>query len=125
MKVRASVLWKIGAERPYAQSRPLATEHLDLEGPRAGEVLLAVRAAGLCHSDLSAVDGVRPGSGGLDAMLDRRRPGDEVVLHLFRRDELLALRVRLARSPRDTCMLSLEGARERAPLRRWLGGGAR
>ncbi|TAK87431.1 MAG: alcohol dehydrogenase [Betaproteobacteria bacterium] len=62
MKIRASVLWNIGAERPYAQSRPLAMEQLDLEGPRAGEVLLAVRAAGLCHSDLSAIDGVRPAS---------------------------------------------------------------
>lgn len=60
MKTRAAVLWAIGAERPYAGSRPLTVEEVELEGPQAGEVLLAVQAAGLCHSDLSAVDGVRP-----------------------------------------------------------------
>lgn len=104
--------------RTRAEGRELVVTHV-LDGA-------AAQAAGLAAGDaITAVDGVRPGSGGLDAMLDRRRPGDEVVLHLFRRDELLALRVRLARSPRDTCVLSLEGARERAPLRRWLGGGAR
>lgn len=60
MKTRAAVLWTIGAGRPYAESRPLTVEEVELDGPQAGEVLLAVQAAGLCHSDLSAVDGVRP-----------------------------------------------------------------
>lgn len=60
MKTRAAVLWTIGAERPYANSRPMTVEDVELDGPRAGEVLLAIRAAGLCHSDLSAIDGVRP-----------------------------------------------------------------
>ena len=60
MKTRAAVLWNIGAPRPYATSRPLTVEEVELDGPQAGEVLLTVKAAGLCHSDLSAVDGVRP-----------------------------------------------------------------
>ena len=60
MKTRASVLTAIGAPRPYAESRPLAVEELDLQGPGPGEVLLAIKAAGLCHSDLSAIDGARP-----------------------------------------------------------------
>jgi hypothetical protein len=46
-------------------------------------------------------------------------------VHLFRRDELLALPLRLGRSPRDTCVLSLEGGRETPKLRRWLAGRAR
>jgi alcohol dehydrogenase len=54
------VLTAIGASRPYAQSRPLIVEELDLRGPGPGEVLLAIKAAGLCHSDLSAIDGARP-----------------------------------------------------------------
>lgn len=60
MKTRASVLTAIGAPGPYARSRPLIVEELDLRGPGPGEVLLAVKAAGLCHSDLSAIDGARP-----------------------------------------------------------------
>lgn len=60
MKVRASVLRQVGAPPPYARSQPLHLEEVTLEGPRAGDVLLRVLAAGLCHSDLSAIDGVRP-----------------------------------------------------------------
>ena len=79
-------------------------------------------AAGVAGGDVVvAVDGVRPGSGGLDAVLDRRRPGDDIALHLFRRDELLALRLRLRESPRDTCVLSVAAGRENPLLRRWLG----
>lgn len=60
MKVRAAVLEAIGAERPFDESRPLSVEELDLEGPGPGEVLVKVVAAGLCHSDLSVIDGNRP-----------------------------------------------------------------
>ena len=82
----------------------------------------AAQAAGVAGGDVVvAVDGVRPGSGGLDAVLDRRRPGDDIALHLFRRDELLALRLRLRESPRDTCVLSVAAGRENPLLRRWLG----
>ncbi|MBA2460373.1 MAG: alcohol dehydrogenase catalytic domain-containing protein [Actinobacteria bacterium] len=60
MRTRAAVLHELGVERPYADTRPLRIEELDLAAPRNGELLLRVGAAGLCHSDLSVVDGTRP-----------------------------------------------------------------
>jgi len=60
MKTRAAVLHEIGLPAPYAQSRPLAIEEVDLDPPGPGEVLVRIRAAGLCHSDLSVIDGNRP-----------------------------------------------------------------
>ncbi|MDP9248068.1 MAG: alcohol dehydrogenase catalytic domain-containing protein, partial [Candidatus Dormibacteraeota bacterium] len=60
MKTRSAVLWEPGRTRPYAESRPLALEELDLDEPGPGEVLVKVEAAGLCHSDLSVIDGSRP-----------------------------------------------------------------
>lgn len=60
MKIRAAVLNTIGAERPYTDSRPLVIEELELDPPGDHEVLIEVRAAGICHSDLSVVDGNRP-----------------------------------------------------------------
>jgi len=60
MKIRAAVLNAMGAKPPYAQSRPLAIETLDLAPPGLGEVLVRIAAAGLCHSDLSVINGDRP-----------------------------------------------------------------
>ena len=60
MRVKAAVLNKIGLPPPYAQSRPLEVVELDLASPGRGEILVRVRAAGLCHSDLSVIDGSRP-----------------------------------------------------------------
>ncbi len=60
MKTTACVLYEMGQSRPYAESQPLKVEELDMEGPGEGEVLVEVRAAGLCHSDLSVIDGARP-----------------------------------------------------------------
>jgi alcohol dehydrogenase len=60
MKTRAAVLTCMGAPAPYAASRPLEVVEVDLAPPGPGEVLLRVRAAGLCHSDLSVIDGNRP-----------------------------------------------------------------
>ncbi len=59
MKIQGAVLYEQGLPRPYAKSRPLHIETLDLEGPRTGEVLVKVRSAGLCHSDLSTIEGAR------------------------------------------------------------------
>ncbi len=50
----------MGSERPYAKSQPLQIEELELDRPGEGEVLVRIRAAGLCHSDLSVIDGKRP-----------------------------------------------------------------
>ncbi len=60
MKTSAAVLHEIGLPAPYAQSRPLTIEEVDLDPPGPGEVLVRIRAAGLCHSDLSVIDGNRP-----------------------------------------------------------------
>jgi alcohol dehydrogenase len=60
MKTRAAVLTRMGAPAPYAGSRPLEILEVDVAPPGPGEVLLRVRAAGLCHSDLSVIDGNRP-----------------------------------------------------------------
>jgi alcohol dehydrogenase len=60
MKIRAAILEHSGLPAPYAQSRPLAIREIDLAGPGQGEVLVRIEAAGLCHSDLSVIDGNRP-----------------------------------------------------------------
>lgn len=62
MKIRGAVLETIGASRPYAESTPLSVTDLELDEPGDGELLVRIEAAGLCHSDLSVVDGnrVRP-----------------------------------------------------------------
>ena len=60
MKTRAAVLTRMGLPRPYAQSRPLAVQTIELAPPGPGELLVRVGAAGLCHSDLSVIDGTRP-----------------------------------------------------------------
>ncbi len=60
MKIRAAVLHEMGLPRPYGTSKPLKIETLDLDPPGDGEVLVKIHAAGLCHSDLSVIDGNRP-----------------------------------------------------------------
>jgi alcohol dehydrogenase len=60
MKIRAAVLETMGAAHPYAQSRPLQIDELDLAPPGVGEILVRIKAAGLCHSDLSVINGDRP-----------------------------------------------------------------
>jgi len=60
MKVRAAVLREMGLVAPYEQSKPLTIEMVELAPPGAGELLVRVLAAGLCHSDLSVIDGSRP-----------------------------------------------------------------
>jgi Zn-dependent alcohol dehydrogenase len=60
MKIQAAVLRETTTVEPFASSRPLRIEELDLDAPGPGEVLVKMRAAGLCHSDLSVITGVRP-----------------------------------------------------------------
>jgi Zn-dependent alcohol dehydrogenase len=91
--VRAAVLRVVGAQPPYSVSRPLQIEELELEPPGPGEIQVKVRAAGLCHSDLSVIDGSRPrvmpialgheAAGEVVALgrdVDRFTVGDHVVL---------------------------------------------
>ncbi|HMM54496.1 MAG TPA: zinc-dependent alcohol dehydrogenase family protein [Candidatus Desulfobacillus sp.] len=60
MKIRAAVLDEMGRPGPYAQTRPVAIETIELDAPGPGEVLVRITAAGLCHSDLSIINGDRP-----------------------------------------------------------------
>ncbi len=52
MKTRAAVAWKAGA--------PLTIETLDLDGPKAGEVLVEIKATGVCHTDYYTLSGADP-----------------------------------------------------------------
>jgi alcohol dehydrogenase len=60
MKTRAAVLYEMGLPRPYAQSRPLQIVDVELDPPGPREVVVRMRSAGLCHSDLSVINGDRP-----------------------------------------------------------------
>nr|WP_263314729.1 zinc-dependent alcohol dehydrogenase family protein [Mammaliicoccus sp. Marseille-Q6498] len=60
MQTRAAVLHEMGLPSPYAESKPLKIETLELDKPNQNEVLLKIGAAGLCHSDLSVINGSRP-----------------------------------------------------------------
>jgi S-(hydroxymethyl)glutathione dehydrogenase/alcohol dehydrogenase len=77
----------------YQYRTPLVIEDLDLESPRAGEILVRMVASGVCHSDLHSVQGVHPGP--MPAVLGHEgagvveeigpgvtsvQPGDHVVL---------------------------------------------
>ena len=60
MRMKAAVIHELNLPAPYAQSQPFSIEEVDLEGPGEGEVLVEVRGAGLCHSDLHYVAGIFP-----------------------------------------------------------------
>ncbi|MBK5111810.1 MAG: zinc-binding dehydrogenase [Thermoleophilia bacterium] len=60
MKTTAAVLSTMGQEGPFAETEPLERTELELDPPGEGELLVRVRAAGLCHSDLSVITGQRP-----------------------------------------------------------------
>lgn len=93
MQVRAAVLRHMKVSPPYAQSKPITIETIELAPPGPGEVLVRIRAAGLCHSDLSVINGDRPrplpmalgheAAGVVEALGDGvsdLEPGDHVVM---------------------------------------------
>jgi len=60
MKMKAAVMRVQGKPRPYAESQPMTIETVDLDPPGPGEVLYKIIGAGLCHSDLSTIENLRP-----------------------------------------------------------------
>ncbi|HEY3912079.1 MAG TPA: S-(hydroxymethyl)glutathione dehydrogenase/class III alcohol dehydrogenase [Stellaceae bacterium] len=85
MQVRAAVAYEAG--------KPLTLETVDLDGPRAGEVLVEVKASGICHTDKYTLSGADP-EGLFPAILGHEgagivaeigpdvrslRPGDHVI----------------------------------------------
>jgi NDMA-dependent alcohol dehydrogenase len=89
MKTRAAVTYEPG--------QPLVVEELELDEPKAGEILVKIAAVGLCHSDYHVLAGDRPvgmrpmalgheGAGVVEAVgtgVNRIRPGDHVVLRFI------------------------------------------
>ena len=85
MKVRAAVA--------HAAGMPLSVETVDLDGPRAGEVLVELKATGICHTDEFTRSGADPeglfpailGHEGAGVVVDvgagvaSVRPGDHVI----------------------------------------------
>ena len=52
MKTRAAIAWKAGA--------PLEVATIDLDGPKFGEVLIEIKASGVCHTDEFTRSGADP-----------------------------------------------------------------
>jgi S-(hydroxymethyl)glutathione dehydrogenase / alcohol dehydrogenase len=52
MKSRAAVAWKAG--------EPLSIETIEIDGPKAGEVLVEIKATGICHTDAFTLSGADP-----------------------------------------------------------------
>jgi S-(hydroxymethyl)glutathione dehydrogenase/alcohol dehydrogenase len=85
MKTRAAVAWAAG--------KPLTIEEVDLEGPKAGEVLVELKATGICHTDHYTLSGADPegifptilGHEGCGVVLETGpgvtslKPGDHVI----------------------------------------------
>jgi predicted metalloprotease with PDZ domain len=132
MELRAPESSSDRGGRRAKSEKPAGLAMLGLRTRAEGEATLithvldrgAAQKAGLAAGDaIVALDGLRPGQGGLDAALSRRRPGEIVAIHAFRRDELLSFEARLARPAADTCVLSETGGAHRALFERWLGSG--
>lgn len=92
MKTRAAVVHDRGRPQPYAQSRPIAVEEIEFDAPGPGDVVVRIASAGLCHSDLSNLNGTIPkvtpfvlgheGAGIVEEIgpeVTRVQPGDHVV----------------------------------------------
>lgn len=60
MQMRSVILRESGLPKPYSNSKPLKIELVELTPPGPMEVLVKIKAAGVCHSDLSAINGDRP-----------------------------------------------------------------
>ena len=60
MKMKAAVLRRFDAPLPFSESKPLSIEEVNLDPPGPNEVMVKIAGAGLCHSDLSVMNGARP-----------------------------------------------------------------
>lgn len=60
MRIRAAVFEGTGVESKFEAARALTVREVDLASPGRGEVLIRIAAAGVCHSDLSVINGTRP-----------------------------------------------------------------
>jgi len=56
---RGAVVFEAGGKRPYHESRPVSVEQVEVMPPGFGEILIRVAGAGVCHSDIAVIKGVR------------------------------------------------------------------
>ena len=75
MKTKAAVAWKAG--------QPLTIETVDLEGPKFGEVLVELKATGICHTDYYTLSGADP-EGIFPAILGHASPRSKRATTSFR-----------------------------------------
>ena len=66
MKTKAAVA--------FAAGKPLEIVDVDLEGPKAGEVLVEIKATGVCHTDAFTLSGEDP-EGAFPAILGHEGAG--------------------------------------------------
>ena len=60
MQTRIALLPQMGIPRPYTDTLPLQITDAELDPPGPEEVCVRILAAGVCHSDLSVINGDRP-----------------------------------------------------------------
>lgn len=60
MEIVGAVLEEMMRPAPYTRSKPISVSELELDEPQEGELRVRILASGICHSDLSVVNGVRP-----------------------------------------------------------------
>jgi alcohol dehydrogenase len=58
--IHGAVLEEMGREFPYSSSKPITISEIELSDPHESEILVRIETAGICHSDLAVVQGVRP-----------------------------------------------------------------
>ena len=71
MKTRAAVAWEAG--------KSLEIEEIDIDGPKAGEVLLRNVATGICHTDAFTLSGEDPEGGARIAPLCCVQPSNAAL----------------------------------------------
>jgi S-(hydroxymethyl)glutathione dehydrogenase/alcohol dehydrogenase len=58
--VAKEIPMRVKAAVAYAANKPLVIEEVELEGPKAGEVLVELKATGVCHTDAYTLSGMDP-----------------------------------------------------------------
>src|SRR3712207_3666340 len=110
MRIQGAVLERSGDGRPYAASTPLTVCELDLADPGNGELLVQIESAGVCHSDLSVVNGDRPRP--LPMLLGHEAAGRVIGVGLGGSDLPVGQRVVMAFLPRcERCAGCARGGR--------------
>lgn len=110
MEIFGAVLQDGQKQQPYAESEPLDIQQLSLSGPGPTEVLVRMEAAGVCHSDLSVVNGDRKRP--LPMLLGHEGAGVVVAAGAKSSADLIGKRVVMTFLPRcQTCANCAEGGR--------------